>query len=120
MLTVDEDGEYHNLIGDNITDQKHWDKLWTDTFYGYDFDSTMARISLMNLILHGIKAPHIEQRDTLSKNFSEEERYSIVLANPPFKGSIDKSDINDHLTLGTTKTELSVRREDDPASLNWW
>ena len=106
MLSIDEDGEYHNLIGDNITDQKHWEKLWTDTFYGYDFDSTMARISLMNLILHGIKAPHIEQRDTLSKGYSEEERYTVVLANPPFKGSIDKSDINDHLTLGTTKTEL--------------
>jgi type I restriction enzyme M protein len=106
MLTVDEDGEYHNLIGDNITDQKHWEKLWTDTFYGYDFDSTMARISLMNLILHGIKAPHIEQRDTLSKNYTEADRYSVVLANPPFKGSIDKSDISDLLTLGTTKTEL--------------
>jgi type I restriction enzyme M protein len=106
MLTVDEDGEYHNLVGDKIVEKKHWEKIWSDTFYGYDFDSTMARISLMNLILHGIKVPHIEQRDTLSKNFSDEERYSVVLANPPFKGSIDKSDINDHLTLGTMKTEL--------------
>lgn len=106
LLEVDKEGEYHNLIGDNITDQKHWDKLWSDTFYGYDFDSTMARISLMNLMLHGIKAPHIEQKDTLSKRYDEEDRYSVVLANPPFKGSIDKSDINDSLSLSTTKTEL--------------
>jgi len=106
MLQQDEDGEYHNLIGDHITDPKHWEKLWSDTFYGYDFDSTMTRISLMNLMLHGIKAPHIHLTDTLSKRYNEEERYSIILANPPFKGSIDESDINDSLTLKTTKTEL--------------
>ncbi|GAA5263240.1 type I restriction-modification system subunit M [Methanocalculus sp. MC3] len=106
LLEVDSEGECHNLIGDNITDQKHWEKLWSDTFYGFDFDSTMTRISLMNLMLHGIKAPHIELRDTLSKGYTEEERYTVVLANPPFKGSIDKSDINDLLSLNTTKTEL--------------
>ena len=66
----------------------------------------MTRISLMNLMLHGIKAPHIEIKDTLSKGYEEEERYTVVLANPPFKGSIDKSDINDSLSLATTKTEL--------------
>jgi len=106
LLEVDDEGEFHNLIGDNITDQKHWEKLWSDTFYGFDFDSTMTRISLMNLMLHGIKAPHIELKDTLSKRYTEEERYTVVLANPPFKGSIDKSDINDSLSLNTTKTEL--------------
>ena len=106
LLEIDSEGEYRNLIGDNITDQKHWEKLWNDTFYGFDFDSTMARISLMNLMLHGIKAPRVELKDTLSKRYDEEERYTVVLANPPFKGSIDKSDINDALTLKTKKTEL--------------
>jgi type I restriction enzyme M protein len=106
LLEVDSEGEYHNLIGDNITEQQHWQKLWSDTFYGYDFDSTMTRISLMNMMLHGIKAPQIELKDTLSKRYNEEDRYSVVLANPPFKGSIDKSDINDSLSLNTTKTEL--------------
>ena len=106
LLEVDSEGEYRNLIGDNITNQKHWEKLWNDTFYGFDFDSTMARISLMNLMLHGIKAPRVELKDTLSKRYDEEERYTVVLANPPFKGSIDKSDINDALTLKTKKTEL--------------
>ncbi len=106
MLKVDDEGEYYNLIGDRITDAKHWNKLWGNTFYGYDFDSTMVRISLMNMILHGIKSPHIEQKDTLSKGYRDEDMYTVVLANPPFKGSIDKSDINDSLTLETTKTEL--------------
>ena len=106
LLEIDSEGEYHNLIGDNITEQKHWEKLWSDTFYGFDFDPTMTRISLMNLMLHGIKASYIEIKDILSKRYDEEERYTVVLANPPFKGSIDKSDINDSLSLATTKTEL--------------
>ena len=105
-LEVDEEGEYHNIRGGNITNPEHWDKLGTDTFYGYDFDSTMTRISLMNMMLHGIRAPQIELKDTLSKRYQEEDRFSVVLANPPFKGSIDKSDINDSLSLTTTKTEL--------------
>jgi len=106
ILTQDEEGEYHNVIGDKITDPKHWIKLWADTFYGFDFDNTMVRISLMNMVLHGIGAPQVALRDTLSKSFTEQDRYTVVLANPPFKGSIDKSDINDALTIKTTKTEL--------------
>lgn len=105
-IEQDTDGEYRNLIGDRITNPKHWEKLWTDTFYGYDFDNTMVRISLMNMVLHGIKVPRVELKDTLSKGFTESDRYTVVLANPPFKGSIDKSDINDSLTIKTTKTEL--------------
>ncbi len=105
-IEEDPEGGYHNLLGDKITEPKHWDKLWTDTFYGYDFDATMVRISLMNMVLHGIKPPQVALRDTLSKGFTENNRYTVVLANPPFKGSIDKSDINDSLTIQTTKTEL--------------
>lgn len=106
ILTQDTDGEYYNAIGDKITNPTHWIKLWADTFYGFDFDNTMVRISLMNMVLHGIGAPQVTQRDTLSKSFTENDQYTVVLANPPFKGSIDKSDINDALTLKTTKTEL--------------
>jgi type I restriction enzyme M protein len=106
MVQVDVEGEPYNLIGDRITNPDHWNKLWTDTFYGYDFDSTMIRISLMNMVLHGIRTPQVQLMDTLSKGFKEKDRYTIVLANPPFKGSIDKSDINDMLSLATTKTEL--------------
>lgn len=106
LIEQDKEGDYHNLIGDNITEQEHWDKLHNDTFYGFDFDSTMVRIGLMNMVLHGIKYPHIQLVDTLSTLYTEEDRYTVILANPPFKGSIDKDDINDRLKLGTTKTEL--------------
>jgi type I restriction enzyme M protein len=60
----------------------------------------------MNLLLHGIDRPKLGYMDTLSKRFTERERYDVVLANPPFKGSIDKGDINEDLRLKTTKTEL--------------
>lgn len=106
IMKIDELGEYSNLIGDKITKKEYWHKLWDDTFFGYDFDTTMVRIGLMNMILHGISTPKIDYMDTLSKRYEEREMYDVILANPPFKGSIDKEDINDHLTLGTTKTEL--------------
>jgi type I restriction enzyme M protein len=105
MVKSDDEGQFYGLYGDKITDKKVWGMLWS-SFYGFDFDSTMIRISLMNMVLHGIPTPNISLTDTLSKKFTEENKYTIVLANPPFKGSIDKSDINDHLTVGTTKTEL--------------
>ena len=105
MVKEDEEGSYFGLIGDKITDKKAWDLLW-NSFYGFDFDSTMVRISLMNMVLHGIPTPNITLTDTLSKRYTQEDKYTVVLANPPFKGSIDKSDINDNLTVGTTKTEI--------------
>jgi type I restriction enzyme M protein len=66
----------------------------------------MVRLGLMNLMMHGIDEPHIDYKDTLSKGYTEESEYDVVLANPPFTGSIDKGDINENLQLGTTKTEL--------------
>ncbi len=60
----------------------------------------------MNLMMHGINEPNIDYKDTLSKSYDEEANYDIVMANPPFTGSIDKGDIHESLQLGTTKTEL--------------
>jgi type I restriction enzyme M protein len=106
MVKEDEEGDYYGLMGDKIADKKEWSRLKNETLYGFDFDSTMVRISLMNSVLHGISGVNIQYADTLSKRYSEAEKYTVVLANPPFKGSIDKSDINDMLTIKTTKTEL--------------
>ncbi|HEV8355604.1 MAG TPA: class I SAM-dependent DNA methyltransferase [Gemmatimonadales bacterium] len=103
---VGEDGIERGLVGDRLTDPRQWDALKERTFHGYDFDTTMVRIGLMNLLLHGIDRPNLGYMDTLSKRFTERERYDVVLANPPFKGSIDKGDINEELRLKTTKTEL--------------
>lgn len=101
-----EDGIERGLVGDRLTDPRQWEVLREKTFHGYDFDTTMVRIGLMNLLLHGIDRPNLGYMDTLSKRFKEQDRYDVVLANPPFKGSIDKGDINEDLRLKTTKTEL--------------
>ena len=66
----------------------------------------MVRLALMNLMMHGIDNPNVDYQDTLSKSFTEEGDYDIIMANPPFTGSIDKGDINEGLKLNTTKTEL--------------
>lgn len=102
---TDENGFEHGL-GDKLTDERQWAALRGRTFYGFDFDTTMVRIGLMNLLLHGIDHPNITYTDTLGKRFDQSDRYDVVLANPPFKGSIDKGDISERLKLATTKTEL--------------
>jgi type I restriction enzyme M protein len=103
---IGEDGIERGLVGDKLTDPRQWEVLRERTFYGYDFDTTMVRIGLMNLLLHGVDRPNLGYMDTLSKRFTETDRYDVVLANPPFKGSIDKGDINEELRLKTAKTEL--------------
>lgn len=109
-LEYDEDGAPHHLTADKIIEKKHWDFLKEKTFFGYDFDTTMVRIGLMNMVLHGIANPKIRYADTLSKGFKERQAYDIILANPPFKGSVDKSDIAEDLTVTggskKPKTEL--------------
>ncbi len=76
------------------------------SLYGYDIDRTMVRIAVMNLIMHGITTPNIIGEDTLSKRYDEKGVYDLILANPPFKGSINNSEKSDELTITTSKTEL--------------
>ncbi len=106
VLEMDEDGVPHHLAGDKITDKKQRAFLKEQALHGFDFDTTMVRIALMNAVLHGIDKPNIRYTDTLSKAYEEKDKYEVVLANPPFKGNIDKSDISGRLKLKTTKTEL--------------
>ncbi|EAC4354688.1 SAM-dependent DNA methyltransferase [Listeria sp. FSL L7-0233] len=79
-----------------------------EMFHGNDMDSTMLRIGAMNMMLHGVDNPQIAYRDSLSEENVERDKYSLILANPPFKGSIDyESTANDLLTVTKTKkTEL--------------
>lgn len=105
LIKLDDDGNEYNFKGDKL-DREEWNLLLGKTFYGYDFDRVMTRISLMNLMMHGIKEPNIRQLNTLSTRYNEEKRYDVVLANPPFKGSIDKAEINQNFTIKTTKTEI--------------
>jgi type I restriction enzyme M protein len=103
---TDENGLTRGTVGDKLTDERQWSQLKERTFYGYDMDDSMVRIGLMNLMMHGISIPNIEQKDTLSKKYDEDNYFDVIMANPPFKGSIDKGDINESLSLPTTKTEL--------------
>ncbi|MDT3710213.1 MAG: class I SAM-dependent DNA methyltransferase [Pseudomonadaceae bacterium] len=103
-LTPDEDGFVRTSVAAALTEQAQ--NILQETLYGFDIDATMVRLGLMNLMMHGIDEPHIDYQDTLSKSYAEESEYDIVMANPPFTGSIDKGDINENLQLSTTKTEL--------------
>jgi type I restriction enzyme M protein len=103
-LTPDEDGFTRTSIAAGLTDNAK--NVLQATLHGYDIDATMVRLGLMNLMMHGINEPNIDYKDTLSKSYIEETEYNIIMANPPFTGSIDKGDINENLTLATTKTEL--------------
>ena len=106
ILSYDEEGKAHNLIGDQITDTRLHKFLKSRAITGFDNDITMVRIGAMNLMLHGIDEPHFRYSDALSKSFEEKNLYEVVLANPPFKGSIDESDINARFKTRTKKTEL--------------
>ena len=107
FIQVDEEGGKHGFIGDRLTEKER--KIFqSDTFYGFDFDASMLRVAAMNVWLHGIEVPNIAYADALSKNFEEADRYHIILANPPFKGSLDYSDCSPSLLseVKTKKTEL--------------
>jgi type I restriction enzyme M protein len=95
-------GEYlRNHHPEIFSDKKSREHFHGSMFHGYDFDSTMLRIGSMNMLLHGIENPVITYRDSLSQDFAiEEEQYSLILANPPFAGSLDYE--------GTAKDLLSV------------
>lgn len=103
-LKPDEDGFTRTSVAAALTEKAQ--AILASSLWGYDIDQTMVRLGLMNLMMHGIDEPHIDYKDTLSKSYTEEAEYDIVMANPPFTGSIDKGDINEHLQLATTKTEL--------------
>lgn len=103
-ITEDEDGFVRTSVAAALTEKAQ--AILASSLWGYDIDSTMVRLGLMNLMMHGIDEPNIDYKDTLSKSYTEEAEYDIVMANPPFTGSIDKGDINENLQLSTTKTEL--------------
>ena len=99
--------------GDLLTPEQ-WQTIKTKMFHGFDFDSTMLRIAAMNLYMHGVDDPDIHYQDTLAHSFAdhfphlEQNAFNVVLANPPFKGSLDEDTINPPILrlVKTKKTEL--------------
>ena len=103
-------GEY---LKENYKEEIFFNKLKKDhymnhMFHGYDMDRTMLRIGAMNMMTHGIDNPFIEYRDSLSDQNPDKEKYSLILANPPFKGSLDADIVSSDLLkiCKTKKTEL--------------
>jgi type I restriction enzyme M protein len=107
------DGQLSLLYtGDKL--EQYREHIQNDMFHGFDFDVTMLRIASMNLRLHGVENPDIHYSDTLSNRFPEkfpssvEDAFDVILANPPFKGSLDASDVQPKILrkVKTKKTEL--------------
>lgn len=100
------------FTGDLLED--HREHIRSAMFHGYDFDATMLRIAAMNLMLHGVDDPDIHYQDTLSSSFvdrfprASKGGFDVILANPPFKGSLDFEDVDSGLLrqVKTKKTEL--------------
>lgn len=103
-LEKDEDGFERAAISAALNQKTKG--ILDNSFSGYDIDTTMVRLGMMNLMMHGIDEPLIDYKDTLSKSYNETSQYDVIMANPPFTGNIDKGDINESLQLPTTKTEL--------------
>ena len=103
-------GEYlkENKKEEIFYDKEKKDHYMNHMFHGYDTDRTMLRIGAMNMMTHGIDNPVIEYRDSLSDQNADKEKYSMVLANPPFKGSLDAESVSGDLlkVCKTKKTEL--------------
>jgi len=105
LRKMDEDGHEVGYDADKLGSIQ-LEMLRNDLLHGYDFDQTMVRISLMNMMMHGISRPNITRLNTLSRRYTEKTRYDVILANPPFKGNIDESDMSDRFTVKSKKTEL--------------
>lgn len=103
-------GEYlkENRKEEIFFDRQKKDHYMNHMFNGYDMDRTMLRIGAMNMMTHGIDNPYIEYRDSLSDQNPDKEKYSLILANPPFKGSLDADTVSADLlkVCKTKKTEL--------------
>jgi type I restriction enzyme M protein len=110
-ITELEDGQ-KLYAGDLL--EPHRAHIQKGMFHGFDFDATMLRIASMNLMLHGVDTPDIHYQDTLSASFPDKfprqaaNAFDVILANPPFKGSLDEEDVHPSLTkvVKTKKTEL--------------
>lgn len=84
------------------------DHFHNKMFYGFDMDTTMLRIAAMNMMLHSVENPDIGYRDSLSDDNPDRDKYTLILANPPFRGSLDSDSVSADLvaSIKTKKTEL--------------
>ena len=100
--------EYIRQHHESDMTSEQWEHFTSTMFSGFDTDQTMLRISSMNMMLHSIENPDIDYKDSVSKQNDINSKYTLILANPPFAGTVDSESINDDLktVANTKKTEL--------------
>ena len=104
---IDENGlRRYASSADAMLDAEAKQKISNSLLFGFDIDKTMVRIGLMNLMLHGISHPSIEHLDTLSVSYNQNRKFSVVMANPPFTGTVSLEDLNVDLANFGKKSEL--------------
>ncbi len=103
-LQKDNDG-FERSVNSNFLETAQLKQL-ENNLCGFDVDSSMVRLGLMNLIMHGIENPQIKYQDTLSNTYIHNQDFDVVLANPPFTGKLDLEDIDSSLGVNTRSTEL--------------
>lgn len=108
FLVVASDYLMEKYRNDVLMNKQNRDHFMNHMFNGFDMDRTMLRIGAMNMMTHGVESPNIEYRDSLSDQNTDNNKYSMILANPPFKGSLDYDSVSTDLLkiAKTKKTEL--------------
>ena len=108
FLVVASDYLMEKYRNDILMNKQNRDHFMNHMFNGFDMDRTMLRIGAMNMMTHGVEFPNIEYRDSLSDQNTDNNKYSMILANPPFKGSLDYDSVSSDLLkiAKTKKTEL--------------
>jgi len=114
MLDIHGEQLVNTLYSGDLIDSEQRHFVDNDMFHGFDFDATMLRVAAMNLVMHGVSSPDVHYQDTLSQSFIEKfpteakEGFDIILANPPFKGTLDEEDVDPAIlkVVKTKKTEL--------------
>ena len=100
-----ESNDADRAVGDKLSDKQR-EFLLNEQLYGFDYDRSMMQFSQMNMILHGFRRPNVQYQNSVGKQFNQDEEYDVILANPPFAGNLNKSEINEDIDVKTTKTEL--------------
>jgi type I restriction enzyme M protein len=102
FIKKDEYGNEYDLKGDKL--ESKWEKFNTGTFCGFNVSQSMTRVAIMNLMMHGLQNPNIQQMDTLSRQYEEANKYSLIICNPPFNNKVNASDLRTDFTVTAKKS----------------
>jgi len=102
FIKQDDYGNEYDLKGDKL--ERNWEKFNKNTFYGFNVSQSMTRVAIMNLMMHGLQNPNIQQKDTLSRQYEEVNKYSLIICNPPFNNKVNVSDIRTDFSVTASKS----------------